>query len=625
MWGFLKELDQQDHAVLVKSLACIVFLVAGFLTWGEIALGCYLIAYFIIGWDILKEAAANLAQKRFFGETLLMSIATIGALLIEQYPEAVAVMLFYRIGEMFQDFAVEKSKKSITNLLDIRPQYAMLKTATGFKQVLPEEVKVGQIIGVKPGEKIALDGIVVAGQSSLDTKALTGESTPSFVEHGAQVLSGMIALDGNLEIEVQKTAKDSTVAKILELVQNASQKKATTENFITRFSKVYTPFVVLLALFLALGMPLVLNEPFGTWVYRALVFLVISCPCALVLSIPLSFFGGIGAASQVGVLVKGGNYLEALTKVKVIAFDKTGTLTEGKFGVTEVKPSQDHTVAELLSAVATAEQASLHPLALSVLDYCQKQGVAFKKVQKIQEQAGFGVQAFDKTAVISAGNRRLMEKIGIKTPLLAEDEGGQTTIYVAKDQVYLGCLHLADTIKPDTVATLQDLKAQGLQKLVLLTGDKKEVSQAFASQVGLDEVHAQLLPAEKLTHLSELKASLAPDEKIAFVGDGINDTPVLAQADIGIAMGALGSDAAIEAADVVLMSDEPSALVRVIKVAQKTKKIVWQNITLALVVKSFFLILGALGIATMWEAVFSDVGVTILAVLNALRLLKHRE
>lgn len=619
MKNVLVELEQDEKKVLLESAASLVLLAFGLVNSGMWQLLLCLVAYLISGFAILKEAIEDLSKGEFFGETLLMSIATLGAFAIQQYPEAVAVMLFYRLGEMFQGIAVKRSKRSITKLLDVRPQVANIKTKDKVCKVAAKDVAVGQVIEVKPGEKIALDGIVIAGESYLNTAALTGESTPRFVRQGQEVLSGMIALDGRLEVKVQKAYEDSAIAKILELVQNASEKKAVTENFITRFSKIYTPLVVLGAVILGLGVPLFTQQEFASWIYRALVFLVISCPCALVLSIPLSFFGGIGAASSAGVLVKGGNYLEALTALKIVAFDKTGTLTKGKFSVSAVCPSQNTTKEELLRCVATAEQSSLHPIGQCIWQYCQSQAIAPYNSMVVNELAGLGVIVQTPYGVISAGNIKLMAKQ--KIDLMDEQKCENTAVYVAKDQEFLGRIELSDTLKNDAKAALVGLKELGIAKLVMLTGDKKEPSQLLAKQAGIDEVYAQLLPAEKLKWLERFKYNLGNNEKIAFVGDGINDTPVLARADVGIAMGGLGADAAIEAADVVLMSDEPSALVRVIKIAKKTKRIVWENIALALCVKGFFLLLGAFGIATMWEAVFSDVGVTLLAVLNALRLL----
>ena len=621
MKEMLINLKQEQYNVLLKSALSVALLILGLISNGILQFIFCLLAYLIIGFDILKEAVVDLAHKQFFGETFLMSIATIGAFMLKQYPEAVAVMLFYRLGEMLQDLAVEKSKRSITKLLDIRPKKAEVVTENGLVTTLPKDVLVGQVIEVKPGQKIALDGVVISGKSYLNTAALTGESTPRLVSQGQEVLSGMIVLDGLLHIRVQKKYADSAVAKILELVQNASQKKAVTENFITRFSKIYTPVVVLAAIFLALGLPLITKKAFSVWIYRALVFLVISCPCALVLSIPLSFFGGIGAASSKGVLVKGGNYLEALTQLKTIAFDKTGTLTKGQFMVTDVVLEAKISHEKFLTLLATAEQASLHPIGQCIFTYCKAQKITPKTALQASDQAGFGVSVTTKDETIYVGNAKLMAQ---KQVAIKKVETPETIVHVACNNQYLGFVKLADTLKADAKQTLGTLKNLGL-KLVMLTGDKKDVAQAIAKEVKIDEVYANLLPEEKLAWLEQLKKELKKGEKIAFVGDGINDTPVLAQADIGISMGGLGSDAAIEAADVVLMADDLNALIEVIDVAKQTKKIVWQNIFLALVVKGFFLVLGAFGIATMWEAVFSDVGVTLLAVLNALRLLKSKK
>ena len=610
--------DEDGRKMLKKmGLTLVLLILANFLT-GVAAVMLYGMAYLIIGFDVLKEAVEGLKGGKVFNENTLMAIATIGAFAIKQYPEAVFVMFFYKIGELFEDIAVKNSRSSITALLDIRPDHAWLKLGNAVKETSPEKIKVGDVIVVKPGEKVPLDGIVTDGSAYLDTAALTGETKPSFVKEGDKVLSGTICKNSTLEVRVEKEYGESTVAKILEMVENASEKKAPAENFITQFSKIYTPLVVFGAILLATIPPLFFGGAFTDWLYRALVFLVISCPCALVISIPLSFFGGIGAASRAGVLVKGSNYLEALTHVKTFVFDKTGTLTKGKFAVTKVLPNEGVSETELVFLAACCEQFSPHPIARSIVDYYDGE---LKKgdVSDSQELVGLGVSANHDGKTIYCGNAKLMKKVLPETKLPESEIG--TQVYVAYDGKYVGSLEVADVIKEDSKETVSDLRAAGVQKIVMLTGDARKVGEGVARELGLDDVKTELLPQDKLEEVEKLKTELDGQDRLAFVGDGLNDTPVLAQSDVGIAMGALGSDAAVEAADVVLMSDEPSAIVRVMKIARRTKRIVWENISFALGVKVVCLLLGALGIAGMWQAVFADVGVTVIAVLNSLRVL----
>ena len=613
-----EDCDEDGRKVLKKmGLTLVLLILANFLT-GVAAVMLYGMAYLIIGFDVLKEAVEGLKGGKVFNENTLMAIATIGAFAIKQYPEAVFVMFFYKIGELFEDIAVKNSRSSITALLDIRPDHAWLKLGNAVKETSPEKIKVGDVIVVKPGEKVPLDGIVTDGSAYLDTAALTGETKPSFVKEGDKVLSGTICKNSTLEVRVEKEYGESTVAKILEMVENASEKKAPAENFITQFSKIYTPLVVFGAILLATIPPLFFGGAFTDWLYRALVFLVISCPCALVISIPLSFFGGIGAASRAGVLVKGSNYLEALTHVKTFVFDKTGTLTKGKFAVTKVLPNEGVSETELVFLAACCEQFSPHPIARSIVDYYDGE---LKKgdVSDSQELVGLGVSANHDGKTIYCGNAKLMKKVLPETKLPESEIG--TQVYVAYDGKYVGSLEVADVIKEDSKEAVSDLRAAGVQKIVMLTGDARKVGEGVARELGLDDVKTELLPQDKLEEVEKLKTELDGQDRLAFVGDGLNDTPVLAQSDVGIAMGALGSDAAVEAADVVLMSDEPSAIVRVMKIARRTKRIVWENISFALGVKAVCLLLGALGIAGMWQAVFADVGVTVIAVLNSLRVL----
>jgi Cd2+/Zn2+-exporting ATPase len=579
----------------------------------------FLLSYLLIGGEVIFRALKNISKGRIFDENFLMSVATIGAFAIGNYPEGVAVMLFYQVGEAFQRLAVNRSRKSISALMDIKPDFANLKVGNEIRKVTPEEVGIGDYIIVKPGEKIPLDGLIIEGTSALDTSALTGESLPRDVWPGNEVLSGSINKNGVLTIEVAKEFGESTISKILDLVQNASSKKAPTENFITKFARYYTPFVTFAALALATIPPLVLPEAqFSDWIYRALAFLVVSCPCALVISIPLSFFGGIGGASKNGILVKGSNYLEALNNVDTIVFDKTGTLTKGIFKVTKVIADNGWSEDELLAYAAHAESFSNHPIALSIQKAYNKP-IDQNRLSEQEEVAGHGIRVKIDEKLVLAGNGKLMEAEHIKLKLVKELG---SIVHVAVEGIYAGCIIISDEIKPDSKKALQDLKALGINQTAMLTGDTKAVGEAIAHEIGLDTVYSDLLPHQKVEQLELLEKSRKSKGKLVFVGDGINDAPVLARADIGIAMGALGSDAAIEAADIVLMTDEPSKIVSAIKVARKTRAIVWQNIIFAIGVKLVFLTLAAFGIATMWEAVFGDVGVTIIAILNAMRAMK---
>ncbi|WP_449720067.1 heavy metal translocating P-type ATPase [Companilactobacillus baiquanensis] len=577
----------------------------------SVSIGLYLIAFAIIGGEIVFNAVKNLFKGQVFDENFLMSIATIGALIIGQYPEAVAVMYFYKVGDLFEDIAVNRSKRSISALLSVKPEFATIKDGAKTLVVRPNQVKIGQIILIKPGEKIPLDGKVILGQSSVDTSALTGESMPREITIGDDALSGSINQSGVLQVKVTKIYDDSTVARILDLVQNSSKRKANTEKFITRFAKIYTPIVVAMALVLALVPPLMFQGEWNEWVYRALVFLVISCPCALVISVPLSFFGGIGAASKQGILVKGSNYLESMNKVNTIAFDKTGTLTKGQFSVTSVNPkniSKD----ELLEIAATIESNSNHPIAQSIVTAFGKE--IKSQVKDYKETAGYGVSGVIEGQMITAGNFKAMQANGID---VVESNDVGTIVYISRNKQYLGNIVIADSPKSDAKAAIASLKKRGI-KTVMLTGDNKAIGEDIGGKLGLDEVYTDLLPEDKVDIVNKLIDKT--DNKVAFVGDGINDTPVLTQADLGIAMGGLGSDAAVDAADMVIMSDEPSKISKAMDIARKTKEIVIENITLALVIKVLFLLLGAIGIVGMWQAVFADVGVTIIAVLNAVRL-----
>ena len=577
-----------------------------------------IVAYVILGWDVVWQAVKNITRGQVFDEHFLMSVSTIGAFAIGEYPEAVAVMLFYQVGEFFQSLAVKRSRKSISDLMDICPDSATVKRNGVLQVVSPESVAVGEIIVVKPGEKIPLDGIVVDGESMLDTKALTGESVPRSIRKGDEALSGCINQSGLLTLKVTKSFGESTVSKITDLVENASARKAPTENFITTFARYYTPVVVGMAAVLAIIPPLVLGGGWSEWLRRGFVFLIVSCPCALVISIPLTFFGGIGAASKRGVLVKGSNYLEALNKVSVVVFDKTGTLTKGVFEVANIIPAAGYQKEQVLEYAAQAESYSNHPIAKSILATYGKP-IDQKKFSGFEEISGHGISVMVQGKKVLAGNSKLMESE--KIAYAACDAAG-TKFYVAADGSYVGCILIADEVKPDSKCAIAELKKIGVEKTVMLTGDDERIGKSVADELGLDAYYAQLLPDQKVEKLEMLDKQKRQGSKLAFVGDGINDAPVLARADVGIAMGGLGSDAAIEAADVVLMTDEPSKLVEAIDVAKATKRIVMQNIVIALGIKSVFLVLGALGMAGMWEAVFGDVGVTIIAVLNAMRILK---
>ncbi len=591
----------------------------------------FLVPYVLVGWDIVYRAARNISHGQVFDENFLMTLATIGAFAVGEYAEAVAVMLFYQVGELFQSYAVNRSRQSISDLMDICPEYVNIEEDGELKQVDPDEVSVGDLIVIKAGERIPLDGIVVSGESMVDTSALTGESVPRRVAPGSEVISGCVNGGGLLQVQTTKEFEDSTVAKILELVENASSKKAKVENFITRFARYYTPVVVIGAVLLALLPPLIVGGGFGEWIQRACTFLVISCPCALVISVPLSFFGGVGAASRIGVLVKGSNYLEALSELDTIVFDKTGTLTKGEFKVSAKLPAEKIREEELLEYAAYAESYSNHPIAVSIRDaytkYSGNAALDMSRVAEVEELSGKGVKVRLDGRMFYAGNEKLMKDLGITVPVC---ERIGTIVYTAGETepgiiLFLGTLVISDTIKTEAPEAIRKLKAAGVRRTVMLTGDQKAVGEAVASELGLDEVHAELLPADKVSKVETLLAEERGKQKLAFVGDGINDAPVLTRADIGIAMGSMGSDAAIEAADVVLMDDDTEKIARVIKIARKTMVIVRQNIVFALGIKFLVLLLGALGYANMWAAVFADVGVSVIAILNAMRTLRNKE
>lgn len=591
----------------------------------------FLVPYFIIGYDILKKAVYGIFNRQVFDENFLMAIATVGAIALGEYVEGTAVMLFYQIGELFQSYAVGKSRKNITALMDIRPDYANIEVDGKLEQVDPDDVEVGSVIVVKPGEKIPIDGIVVEGSSTLNTSALTGESVPRSAKEGEEVISGCVNLTGLLKIKTDKEFGDSTVSKILDLVENSSMKKSRSENFITRFAKVYTPAVCIGALALAVIPPIVNlvmgnSSEWSKWLIRALTTLVISCPCALVISIPLSFFGGIGGASSRGILIKGSNYLEILSKAKYIVCDKTGTLTKGVFEVTDVVTANSYQKEELLKLAAYAESYSTHPISKSIRNAYNK-NIDTNVISDIEEISGHGVCADIKGRKILVGNKKLMEQYGIDTTPTQSfiDKKTGTLVYVSIDGVYAGCIIISDIIKPTSVKAVKDLKKAGVKKVVMLTGDSKKVADAVGKQIGVDVVKSELLPADKVFEVEKLLDEKEKNEVLAFVGDGINDAPVLSRADIGIAMGALGSDAAIEAADIVLMDDDPSKIATAMNISAKTLKIVHQNIVFALMVKFICLFLGAIGIANMWIAIFADVGVMVLAVLNATRCLVYKD
>lgn len=622
-------MSKKQKKVLIRIIISSVLLVALMITsklvqlnkWLEFVL--FLVPYLIIGYDILKKAIKGIAKGRVFDENFLMAVATIGAVALGDFAEGAAVMLFYQIGELFQSVAVGKSRRNITSLMDIRPDYANVEVDGKLEKVDPDDVEIGTDIIVNPGEKVPIDGVVVSGESTLNTSALTGESVPRSVKSGDEIISGCINLTGVLRIKTSKEFGDSTVSKILDLVENSSMKKSKSENFITKFARYYTPAVCGGALVLAVLPPVVRmimgeSAMWGDWITRALTFLVISCPCALVISIPLSFFAGIGCASANGVLVKGSNYLEALSDTQYIVFDKTGTLTKGVFEVTGIYPANGFDENTIVGLASYAESASNHPISISLKKYFGKE-IKRDSVSDIEEIAGHGVSAVVNGHKVYAGNIKLMHKENIAVD--AEHNEG-TVVYVSCDGVYAGCIVISDVVKDNSKKAISNLKKSGIDKTVMLTGDSKETAKRVAENLGLDEYHAELLPADKVEWVEKLLGEKSPKKKLAFVGDGINDAPVLSRADIGIAMGALGSDAAIEAADIVLMDDDPSKIALARKISVHTLKIVKENIWFALIVKAVCLVLGALGIANMWIAIFADVGVMVLAVLNAIRALK---
>ena len=622
-------MSKKQKKVLVRIIVALVLLAGVILLdklallpqWAMIVL--YLVPYFVIGYDILWKALKGIKNRQVFDENFLMAVATVGALCLQEFKEGVAVMLFYQIGELFQSVAVGKSRKNIAALMDIRPDYANLMVDGKLEQVDPDDVEVGTEIVVDPGEKVPIDGVIVEGNTTLNTGALTGESVPRDAKPGDDVISGCINMSGRITVRTTKPFGESTVSKILDLVENSAMKKSKSENFITKFARYYTPAVCYSALALAVLPPLIrllAGHPamWAEWITRALTFLVISCPCALVISIPLSFFGGIGCASKNGILVKGSNYLEALADTKYIVCDKTGTLTKGVFQVTGVHPAPGVDKKVLLGLAAYAESGSHHPISQSLKD-AYGQPLQGERVSAIQEIAGHGVQALVDGHPVAVGNAKLMEKIGAALPDARTDG---TTVYVAADGKYIGCIVISDVVKPTAKAAMAALKENGVKMAVMLTGDAKAAANRVAAEIGMDRVESELLPGDKVAQVEKLLAEKGPKENLAFVGDGINDAPVLSRADVGIAMGALGSDAAIEAADVVLMDDDPSKIALAMKISRHTLQIVWQNIVFALAVKAVCLVLGALGIAGMWLAIFADVGVMVLAVLNATRALK---
>ena len=623
-------MTKKQKKVLYQIIAAVILIVIlkllpAFPTPVELVL--YLIPYLVVGWDVLRKALKGIKNRQPFDECFLMAVATVGAFALGDYVEGCAVILFYQIGELFQSVAVGKSRQSISSLMDIRPDYANVEDEDGkLEQVDPDDVEVGTVIVVQPGERVPIDGVIVEGTSALNTAALTGESLPRDVQTGDEVISGCVNMTGLLKVRTTKEFGESTVSKILDLVENSSMKKARAENFITRFARVYTPAVCYGALALAFLPPIVLllmGQParFGDWIYRALTFLVISCPCALVISIPLSFFGGIGGASACGILVKGSTYLEELARTGIVVFDKTGTLTQGTFKVTGVHPADGITDEQLVEAAALAESWSKHPISLSIKAAYGKE-IDTSRVTDVEELGGHGVTAKVDGKPVAAGNARLMERLGLSAPAVSETG---TVVHVAIDGRYAGCLLIADVVKPHSAEAIRALKAAGVRKTVMLTGDAEPVAKAVSAQLGLDEYHAGLLPGDKVDQIETLIAAKKSKENLAFVGDGINDAPVLSRADVGIAMGALGSDAAIEAADVVLMDDDPAKIALAMRIARRTLRIVYENIVFALAVKFACLLLGAIGMASMWTAIFADVGVMVIAVLNATRALYTKD
>ena len=612
---------KQKHLLFRIIIAAVLFAAGSLLTLDPTAeMAVFLVCYVVIGWDIVWKALTNILHGQVFDENFLMTIATIGALILGEHSEGVAVMLFYQVGEWFQSYAVSKSRKSIASLMDIRPDYANVERNGKLEQVDPEEVNIGDTIVVKPGERVPLDGKIIKGTSALDTSALTGESMPRDVEPGMEIISGCINQTGILTIQTTKEYGESTVAKILDLVENASDKKGKTENFISRFARYYTPIVVFAAIALAILPPLVTGQPFTVWIYRALTFLVISCPCALVISIPLSFFGGIGGSSKIGVLVKGSNYLESLAHTEVVVFDKTGTLTKGSFAVSQIN-AVSMKEAQLLELAAYAEDYSNHPISLSIKKAYGKK-IDHSRISDVQEIAGHGVRAVIDGKTILAGNAKLMDREGIA--YIPSNAIG-TVIYLACNGKYAGYIVIEDEIKADAPSAIKALKEVGVRKTVMLTGDADAVGKKVAQKLGLDQAYTELLPADKVDRVEMMLRQTTEKGKLVFVGDGINDAPVLARADVGIAMGGLGSDAAIEAADVVLMTDEPSKISAVVQIARKTIRIANENIVFALGVKILVLILGATGYANMWAAVFADVGVSVIAILNAIRAMRVKK
>ena len=620
-----KQKKNLQRIIIALILVLILKLLPQFPTPVELVLYC--IPYLVVGWDVLRKALLGIKNRQPFDECFLMAVATVGAFALGDYVEGCAVIIFYQIGELFQSVAVGKSRQSISSLMDIRPDYANVEDEDGkLEQVDPDDVEVGTVIVVQPGERVPIDGVIVEGTSALNTAALTGESLPRDVQTGDEVISGCVNMTGLLKVRTTKEFGESTVSKILDLVENSSMKKARAENFITRFARVYTPAVCYGALALAFLPPIVLllmGQParFGDWIYRALTFLVISCPCALVISIPLSFFGGIGGASACGILVKGSTYLEELARTGIVVFDKTGTLTQGTFKVTGVHPADGITDEQLVEAAALAESWSKHPISLSIKAAYGKE-IDSARVTDVEELGGHGVTAKVDGKPVAAGNARLMERLGLSAPAVSETG---TVVHVAIDGRYAGCLLIADVVKPHSAEAIRALKAAGVRKTVMLTGDAEPVAKAVSAQLGLDEYHAGLLPGDKVDQIETLIAAKKSKENLAFVGDGINDAPVLSRADVGIAMGALGSDAAIEAADVVLMDDDPAKIALAMRIARRTLRIVYENIVFALAVKFACLLLGAIGMASMWTAIFADVGVMVIAVLNATRALYTKD